>query len=110
MGNIAVTAMIALTAAAGWQRTMVEAGMSPDAAASTYARIQRDVFLATAHPFLEPSFLDVARTIPGWAVAFTAGFTSAMLVLGAVALAGALVAWLGLRHLPLSDGAAAEPG
>ncbi|MFN8623587.1 MAG: MFS transporter [Chloroflexota bacterium] len=106
LGNIAVTAMIALTAAEGWQRTMVSAGMSPEAAAAAWSAAQRQIFLATAHPFLEPSFLDVARDLPGWSAAFTQGFTSAMVVLALAAVVGALVAWLGLRHLSLGDAAA----
>lgn len=105
LGNIAVTAMIALTAAAGWQRTMVSAGMSEQVAADAWAAAQRALFLQTAHPFLEPSFLDVVRDLPGWAATFTQGFTSAMVVFAAVALAGALTAFVGLRRLPLGDAA-----
>jgi DHA2 family multidrug resistance protein-like MFS transporter len=106
LGNIAVTAMIALTAAAGWQATMVSAGMSEEAAADAWATGQRALFLHTAHPFLQPSFLDVVRDLPGWSAAFTQGFTSAMVVLAVVALAGALIAFLGLRRLHLGEAAA----
>jgi DHA2 family multidrug resistance protein-like MFS transporter len=105
LGNIAVTAMIALTAAAGWQATMVSAGMSEQAAADAWATAQRALFLQTAHPFLQPSFLDVVRDLPGWSAAFTQGFTSAMVVLAVVALAGTLIAFVGLRRLPLGDAA-----
>lgn len=109
LGNIAVTAMIALTAAAGWQATMVSAGMSEQAAADAWATAQRALFLQTAHPFLQPSFLDVVRDLPGWSAAFTQGFTSAMVVLTLVALAGALIAFVGLRRLHLGDAAAPRP-
>lgn len=105
LGNIAVSAMIGLTAAAGWQRTMVSAGMSEQAAADAWATTQRVLFLHTAHPFLEPSFLDVVRDLPGWSAAFTQGFTSAMAVLAFVAIAGALIAFLGLRRIALGDAA-----
>ena len=109
LGNIAVTAMIALTAAAGWQATMVSAGMGEQAAADAWATAQRALFLHTAHPFLQPSFLDVVRDLPGWSAAFTQGFTSAMVVLAVVAIAGALVAFVGLRRLRLEDAAPPRP-
>jgi hypothetical protein len=58
---------------------------------------QRMVFLATAHPFMHPSYLDVARQIPGWDAVFTAALGAAMLIFGTIALLSAAVAVLGLR-------------
>lgn len=112
LGNIAVTAMIALTSAAGWQATLVSAGMSEQAAEEAWATAQRALFLHSAHPFLQPSFLDVVRDLPGWSAAFTQGFTSAVAVLAVVALAGAAIAFVGLRRVPLGDAAAPrhDPG
>jgi hypothetical protein len=97
LGNVAVTTMIALSGAAAWQAGLIEAGMTPEQATSAYEDAQRAIFLATAHPYLEPSFLDVVQEIPGWDEIFTTGFTDAMLVLGVIALAAALVAFVGLR-------------
>jgi len=97
LGNIAVTTMIALSGAAAWQARLVEAGMTEEQATSAYASALRAIFLATAHPYLEPSFLDVVKQIPGWDEVFTAGFTDAMLVLAVIALVAALVAFVGLR-------------
>jgi MFS family permease len=97
LGNVAVTAMIALSGASAWQATLVDAGMTPEQAASTFGSAQRDIFLATAHPYLEPSFLDVVKEILGWDEIFTTGFTDAMLVLAVIALGAALVAFVGLR-------------
>lgn len=97
LGNVAVTAMIAVSGATAWQTQLVDAGMTPDEAAAVYQGAQRAVFLATAHPYNEPSYLDVASQVPGWDVAFTAGFTDSMLVLAAVTAVAAVVAALGLR-------------
>jgi hypothetical protein len=97
LGNIAVTTMIALSGAAAWQARLVEAGMTEEQATSAYASALRAIFLATAHPYLEPLFLDVVKQIPGWDEVFTAGFTDAMLVLAVIALVAALVAFVGLR-------------
>ena len=97
LGSVAVTAMIATSSATAWQAQMVDGGATPDEAAATYEAAQRAVFLATAHPFNEPSFLDLAQQVPGWDAIFTAGFTDAMLVLAAVTAVATLVAYLGLR-------------
>jgi hypothetical protein len=97
LGNVAVTTMIALSGAAAWQAGLIEAGMTPEQATSAYEDAQRAIFLATAHPYLEPSFLDVVQQIPGWDEIFTAGFTDAMLVLAVIALGAALVAFISLR-------------
>jgi MFS family permease len=97
LGNVAVTTMIALSGAASWQARLVDAGMTQEQATSTYASAQRAIFLATAHPYLEPSFLDAVNEIPGWDEIFTAGFTDAMLVLAVIALGAALIAFVGLR-------------
>jgi hypothetical protein len=71
--------------------------MTQEQATSAYASAQRAIFLATAHPYLEPSFLDVVKQIPGWDEVFTSGFADAMLVLAVIALCAALVAFVGLR-------------
>ena len=71
--------------------------MTQEQAASAYTNAQRAIFLSTAHPYVEPSFLDVAKQIPGWDEVFTAGFTDAMLVLAVIALCAALIALVGLR-------------
>jgi DHA2 family multidrug resistance protein-like MFS transporter len=97
LGNVAVTVMIAATSAAAWQQRLVDGGMSPDQASQSYASAQRAMFLETAHPFVEPSYLDIASRIPGWAAVFTEGFGAAMTVFAVIALLGAAVAWLGLR-------------
>jgi hypothetical protein len=97
LGNVAVTTMIALSGASAWQASLIEAGMTPEQATSTYEGAQRAIFLATAHPYLEPSFLDVVQQIPGWDEIFTAGFTDAMLILAVIALCAALIAFVGLR-------------
>jgi MFS family permease len=97
LGNVAVTTMIALSGASAWQARLVESGMTQEQATSAYETAQRAIFLATAHPYLEPSFLDVAQQIPGWDEIFSAGFTDAMMVLAVIALSAALVAFVGLR-------------
>ena len=102
LGNVAVTTMIALTSAAAWQQQLVQAGMTADEAASAYKTAQQAVFLATAHPFLQPSFLDIAELVPGWEAVFTAGFTTAMIVVGILAAIAAIVAVAGLRDAPRS--------
>jgi DHA2 family multidrug resistance protein-like MFS transporter len=98
LGNVAVTAMIAVSSAGTWQAHMVDAGMTPEQAAAVYQGAQRAVFLATAHPYNEPSYLDVASQVPGWDAVFTSGFTDAMLVLAAVTGVAVMVAFLGLRE------------
>jgi MFS-type transporter involved in bile tolerance (Atg22 family) len=100
LGNVAVTTMIALSGAAAWQARLVDAGMTQEQAASAFETAQRAIFLASAHPYLEPSFLDVVQEIPGWDEIFTAGFTDAMLVLGVITLGAALIAFVGLRGRP----------
>lgn len=100
LGNVAVTTMIALSGAAAWQARLVDSGMTQEQAASAYETAQRAIFLATAHPYLEPSFLDAVKGIPGWDEIFTTGFTDAMLVLGLIALGTALIAFVGLRGRP----------
>ena len=97
LGNVAVTALIATSSADTWQAQLVAAGMSPEQAATAFAEAQRAVFLATAHPYNEPSYLDVASQVPGWDAIFTAAFTDSMLVLAAVTAVAVLVAALGLR-------------
>jgi MFS family permease len=97
LGNIAVTTMIALSGASAWQAQLVEAGMTPDAAEAAYEGAQRAIFLETAHPYIEPSFLDVAQLIPGWDEVFTSGFTDAMIVLAIIAAGAAAVGYVGLR-------------
>ncbi len=97
LGNVAVTAMIATSSTATWQAQLVDGGMQPDQAASVIQGAQRAVFLATAHPYNDPSYLDVASQVPGWAAIFTTAFTDSMLVLAAVAAVAAVVAAFGLR-------------
>lgn len=103
LGNVSVTTMIAISSAAAWQAQLVEGGMTTDEAASAYEAAQRALFLVTAHPFLEPSYLDVARQVPGWDAVFTAGFTEAMLVLAVAAAVGAIVTVVGLRARTLQE-------
>lgn len=97
LGNTAVTAMIAVSGATTWEAQLVAGGLTPEQAAAASEGAQRAIFLATAHPYLEPSYLDVASQVPGWDAIFTAGFTDAMLVLAAVTTVAALVAFIGLR-------------
>lgn len=97
LGNVSVTTMIALSSAAAWQAQLVDGGMTPDQAVGAYEAAQRALFLVTAHPFLKPSYLEVAEQVPGWDVIFTSGFTDAMVVLAAVAAIAAVAAFLGLR-------------
>jgi MFS family permease len=97
LGNIAVTTMIALSGAAAWQARLVDSGMSTEQAAAAYESAQRAIYLETAHPYVEPSFLDVAQQIPGWAEVFTAGFTEAMVILAIVVSGAAVVTLIGLR-------------
>lgn len=97
LGNVAVTTMIALSGAAAWQSRLVEAGMAPEQASAAYESAQRAIYLETAHPYLEPSFLEVAQGIPGWSDVFTAGFTDAMMILGIIAAGAAVITFIGLR-------------
>lgn len=97
LGNVAVTVMIAATSAAAWQQRLTDAGMSSTQAEAAIETAQRAVFLETAHPFIEPSYLDIAKVVPGWAAVFTDGYTGAMVVFATIALLGAAVAWRGLR-------------
>jgi hypothetical protein len=91
--------MIAATSAAAWQQRLVDGGMTPDQAATAVDSAQRAVFLETAHPFIDPSYLDVASQVPGWAAVFTEGYTAAMMVFALIAVVGVIVAWLGLRSV-----------
>jgi hypothetical protein len=97
LGNIAVTTMIALSGAAAWQSRLIEAGMTPEQALDAYESAQRAIYLETAHPYVDPSFLDVAQEIPGWSEVFTAGFTDAMMILGIIAAGAAVITFIGLR-------------
>jgi MFS family permease len=99
LGNVSVTVMIAATSAAAWQQRLVDGGMTPDQAATAVDSAQRAVFLETAHPFIDPSYLDVASQVPGWAAVFTEGYTAAMMVFALIAVVGVIVAWLGLRSV-----------
>ena len=98
LGSIAVTTMIALSGASAWQAKLVEGGMTPDQASATFETAQRAIYLETAHPYIEPSFLDVVKQVPGWADVFTAGFTDAMAVLAVIAAAASIVVLIGLRE------------
>lgn len=109
LGNISVTVMIAATSAAAWQQRLVEGGMTPAQAASTYESAQRAVFLETAHPFIEPSYLDVVKLVPGWAAVFTEGYVAAMVVIALIVAIGVVVAWLGLRAGPVGSMSPEEP-
>ena len=82
--------------------------MSATDAAAAFETAQRAVFLQTAHPFMEPSYLDIAKQVPGWAAVFTDGYTGAMVVFAAIALFGAAVAWLGLRDSSEEPAGAAQ--
>ena len=97
LGNVAVTAVIAVSSAAVWQSDLVAGGMTEDQAAAVYDAAQRATFLFTANPYAEPSYLDVASQVPGWDAVFTAGFTGAMLVLAVITGVTAAVALMGLR-------------
>ena len=108
LGSVAVTAMIAITTAAAWQQQLVDAGMTSAQAAETYQAAQRAIFLATAHPYLQPSYLDVVKQIPGWSEVFTAGFTSTMLAFAVMAAIATVVAFIGLRD-PRTAPSLAEP-
>ena len=109
LGNVSVTVMIAATSAAAWQQRLVAGGMTPDQAAAVYASAQRAVFLETAHPFIEPSYLDVVKQVPGWAAVFTDGYAAAMLVFVLIALVGVVVASLGLRYGSDESSASSAP-
>lgn len=115
LGNVLVTVMIAATSATAWQQRLVSAGMTPDQAAATYESAQRAIFLESAHPFIEPSYLDIVRQVPGWVPIFTDGYTAAMTVIAAIGILGVVVAYLGLRGPRLSAtpdlpaGAVADP-
>jgi DHA2 family multidrug resistance protein-like MFS transporter len=98
LGNVAVTAMVAIAGYANMQGRLIAEGKTVEEAAGVIAEATRAAFLAAAHPFLEPSFLDVAVRVPGWPQSFTYGFTSAMLVFAGLALAGAVVVLIGLRE------------
>jgi hypothetical protein len=98
--------MIAATTAATWQQRLLDSGMTQDQAATAYESAQRAVFLQTAHPFIDPSYLDVASQVPGWAAVFTEGYAAAMIVFAVIAIVGVAVAWLGLR----SRGSASQQG
>jgi DHA2 family multidrug resistance protein-like MFS transporter len=97
LGNVSVTAMIAISSAAAWQAQLVAAGMTPDQAVDAVDAAQRAGFLVAAHPFLEPAWLDVASQVPGWDLVFTDGFTAAMIVLATIAALTAVLTALGLR-------------
>jgi hypothetical protein len=97
LGNVSVTVLIAATSAAAWQQRLVDGGMTPDQAATAIETAQRAVFLETAHPFIDPSYLDVASQVPGWAAVFTEGYAAAMIVFAVIAIVGVVVAYMGLR-------------
>jgi MFS transporter, DHA2 family, multidrug resistance protein len=110
LGNFSLTAMIAVVGGATWQQQMVDAGMTTDQAVQAYETALQQIFLATVHPWLEPSMLDVASQIPGWTETFTAGFTASMLVVGAIALVSAAVAFVGLRGRSRAEEASLDEG
>ena len=109
LGNVSVTVMIAATSAAAWQQRLVDGGLSPEQATEAYESAQRAVFLGTSHPFIEPSYLDIAKLVPGWAAVFTEGYAAAMVVFAFIAALGVIVAWLGLRSATDAQPADAEP-
>ena len=73
LGNIAVTAMISLTTADSYRQVLIDAGMSPEQAAATFADLQYRIFVLTAPPFTGPVYIDVVKRLPGWADAVHAG-------------------------------------
>jgi len=97
LGNVAVTTMITLTSVDTYTDLLVQHGMSPDQAAAAIADAQLRLFVATAHPFEGPTYLDVVKQVPGWAMMFNQAFAASMLVMAGVALFGAALAWLALR-------------
>jgi len=99
LGNVAVTAIVALTGAATAQVKLIAVGFSPEEATQLIHEASRAAFLAAAHPFLEPSYLDLAVRVPGWPETFAAGYASAMVVFASLAAAGTVVALIGLRHV-----------
>jgi hypothetical protein len=89
--------MITLTSVDTYTNLLEEHGLTPDQAAAAIADAQLRLFVWTAHPFEGPTYLDVVKQIPGWAVMFNQAFAAAMLVMAGVALFGAALAWLTLR-------------
>ena len=110
LGNVVLTAMIALAGTATAQARLTELGFTIDEAARLITEAARAAFLAAAHPFLKPSYLDIATQIPGWPASFTAGFASSMLAFAALALVAAVIAALALRDPPVPDDSASEEG
>jgi MFS family permease len=107
LGNVAVTAMVGLAGVVNVQSRLIAEGRTVEEAAGVIAEATRAAFLAAAHPFVQPSFLDLAVQVPGWPASFTYGYTSAMVVFAGLAFAAALVALIGLRervsHQPKGD-------
>jgi DHA2 family multidrug resistance protein-like MFS transporter len=97
LGAVCVTVTIAVSSASEWQARMIAEGLSADEAQRLYQTIERVIFVVTAHPFVHSSYVGIASGAPGFAEVFTDGFTAAMATLSVVALAGAVVAWVGLR-------------
>jgi MFS transporter, DHA2 family, multidrug resistance protein len=97
LGNVAVTTMITLTSVDTYTNLLEQHGLTADHAAAAIADAQLRLFVATAHPFEGPTYLDVVKQVPGWAKMFNEAFAASMLVIAGVALFGAALAWLALR-------------
>ena len=100
LGSVAVTTMIALTSSAAWQQQLIDSGMTADQAAAAYHEAQLALYLATAHPYVAPSYLDIVSQLPGWSAVFTDSFTSAMVGFALIAATATVVAFIGLRDAP----------
>src|SRR4029078_8652645 len=90
--------MMTLTNVDAIHDLFMQAGMTAEQATAAITDMAYRLFIATAHPFEGPTYLDVVKQIPGWAALFTEAFGAAMLVIAAIAIFGAFLAWLALRR------------
>jgi MFS family permease len=91
MGNTVVTVLFATHLGSTWIDQLSVAGLSKDQATAVLDEAQVRVFLATSHPYQEPSWLDAVSGLPGFDAIYTEGVVVAMVSIGLVVLATALM-------------------
>jgi hypothetical protein len=102
MGNTVVTVLFATYLGSTWIDQLSAEGLSEDQATAVLDEAQVRVFLATSHPYQEPSWLDAVSGLPGFDAIYTEGVVVAMVSIGLVVLATALMSagFLRVRTAP----------
>ena len=97
LGNSLVTVMLAVTLGATWVDRLGAAGVPADTAESMLYEIRTRIFVHTAHPYQEPSWMQVVNGVPFYAQVYAEAFALAMVMIGFVLVATALLVRAVLR-------------